>query len=51
MRMRDFWWEFEARQREAQQIKKLSKGGDKWEGPEWDDARLRHAEKMKARHD
>lgn len=46
MQIRDWWWEFAARQEESKQLTDMSSRPTKFSGPEWDEARRRHREKM-----
>jgi hypothetical protein len=47
MTPQEWWWEYDMRVQENERITQMTKGGGKFQGPEWDEARRRHREKMK----
>lgn len=46
MSIQEWWWEYDTRLEQHERIKNASQNGGKFSGPEWDDARRRHKEKM-----
>ena len=46
MSVQEWWWEFDSRYEQGKKIKARTNGGGKFEGPEWDEARAAHKEKM-----
>lgn len=50
MAIRDWWWEYAARDEESRELRRMADTPAKFRGPKWDEARKRHAEKMRAKN-
>lgn len=46
MTVQEWWWEFDSRYEQGKKLEAQTKGGGKFSGPEWDEARRKHKEKM-----
>lgn len=49
MSPQEWWWEYDMRVQENERISQMTKDGGKFSGPQWDEARRKHREKMKAK--